>query len=190
MLVTAGKPGPLPGPNWVCTTFQASSTKSTSNGRVSRGSIISSMPKAWALRNGDEMACRRASICARFASGIRRVLDVPLVGDGGAALDMHRAAVGGRPAVAPVQAVAAALVKAAGDPVELAQDEADVGCLALGQRGDDPGAGANDAEFLLGPPHREARLVGEVDQRQVEGVAQFDQADGLLARWRCPSSRR
>ena len=44
-------------------------------------------------------------------------------------------------------------------------------------RGYDAGAGADDAEFLLGAAHGESRFVGEVDQRQVEGVAEFDQAD-------------
>ena len=53
---------PCPGPSCVFTTRHASSMKSTSNGRVSRGSIISSMPKACALRNGDEIDCSRASI--------------------------------------------------------------------------------------------------------------------------------
>lgn len=66
-----------------------------------------------------------------LASGlrIRRVLDVALVGDGGTTFDVHRAAVGGGPAVAAIQGVAAALVQAAGDAVQLADDKADDGVL-------------------------------------------------------------
>ena len=111
---------------------------------------------------------------------VRGVLDLALVGDGRAAFDVHGTAMRGGPAVAPVEA-GAALVQSAGDAVELAQHDADVRGAAARERGDDARPGADDAEFLLRLADRKARFVGEVHQRQVERVAEFDQADGLLA---------
>ena len=84
------------------------------------------------------------------------------------------------PTIPPIEA-RAALMQATGHTVELPQHDAHIGHSAQRHGGGDAGTGAHDAELLLCLADGEARLVGEVNQRQMERVAQFDEADGLLA---------
>ena len=72
-------------------------------------------------------------------------------------------------------------MEAAGDSVELANDEADVRRPARVEGSHDAGAGPHDAQALLRWPDGEPGLVGEVDERQVEGLAEFQEAEHLLA---------
>ena len=69
------------GPSWVSSTAWAVSMKSQTIGRLSRGSMISSMLKASAVRNGD-------------GQGFEAVLDLLLLGGGVVGLP-DDAAVGG-----------------------------------------------------------------------------------------------
>ena len=68
-----------------------------------------------------------------------------------------------------------------GDAVELADDHGQPRHPRAQRGAEHLGAGAHDALPLLFRPHHEARLVGEVDHRQVEGVAQLQEADHLGA---------
>ena len=67
-------------------------------------------------------------------------------------------------------------------PVRLAHDHADLGHGRLADGGDQLGAVADDALALDLGPDREPGHVGQEHQRQVEGVAQPDEAGHLVGR--------
>ena len=93
---------------------------------------------------------------------------------------MHRPPVGGGPGVAAEHA-AGALLTLAGDAVELADDDGRPGHLAFAGDDDEASAGAFDAALFRFEADHEAGLVGEGDERKVEGVAELDEAHHLFA---------
>ena len=136
-------------------------------------------PKCSAVRNGEATAASsarsrsssRRRIVRRLQLGAERRLD--------AALHRQRAPVARRPGPAAVRPVPVDDAGAA-HAVDAAQDQLGLRHACLVDRGDGAGAVPERAAPLGDRPDRHPGLVGEADDRQVEGLAEVDEPGDRL----------
>ena len=169
------------GPSLLGSSSYARRAHSTSSGRVSRGSMISSTPNASAVSSGERSDASFASSSRAQRVRIGRRFELSAVRRLDAALDRQRAPLAARPRVAEIQAVVRAVARAR-DAEHAPHDDRAPRHARLVDRGERAHAVADRAALLGLDADLEARVVDEVHDRQVERVAEVDEADHLLRR--------
>src|SRR5581483_775003 len=94
---------------------------------------------------------------------------------------MHRAPMARRPGKPTIQSRATAIVQATRNAVDLPQDKSDVRRSRQRIDRDDACAGPENALLLFLEAGHETGLVAEIDDRQMEGIAELNEACRLLA---------
>ena len=168
------------GPNSDGNIPYAPSTHSHSSGRVSRGSMISSTPKASAVRSGERNRFNVVFDLAASRGGIGRCFDVALVRRLHAALDGQRSPVARRPGVAQIQRLRVAVARAR-DAEAAADQNRDPRRGGLIDRDQRACPGANGSRAFGRASDEEARIVDEVHDRNMKCVADVDQPDHFVA---------
>ena len=160
---------------------------SQSSGRVSRGSMISSIMNASAVLNGlrarDEarldLGPQRGRILRGFELRAVRGLDP--------AFERERSPLTRRPRE-PVREARRVLVRGAGDAVDLADQHRAPRHRRLVHRGERAGAVADRARLLGRGADQEARVVDEVHDREPERLREVDEPLDLARRVRGPTA--
>ena len=137
-----------------------------------------SWPVASAVRNGEPRLLEALLDLDPLGVGIVGRLDLPTVRRRRAAGDVHRTPPCARPGV-PAEHPGRAVVGLAADAVQAADDDRDPRRARQVVDAHQSGAGALDALALRVRADHQAGLVDEVDEWEVEQVAQLDQARRL-----------